>query len=1097
MSPPEESSESSPEKKEPLSKGGVPEHTSPPVTHDLSSLGLDRYARAIGEILTILRDVDSCSTVDEIRQKIADKARIISDSQRAEIALWDESRKALRIWAQSGVAPTLNCMLGRDVKEGGMIMQAWKQQGKPKLVFSNDLHPDIDYIMADERTKAEAAIRLQYRGRPIGVLNVEWFEPTYSRDIPSDEIFELLADYASIAIMIIERESSFRGLAGGLSSASDISEAVCKGLKKIYSDYGFSSALLFEVNHKHDRLEVNYLMEQNHARITQHEVDRWVWNLKEESFAREVFNSPVGLWEQDAETSTLLNPAGRQKFGIVGPIVGIPLRHEGVAVGALVIWGGVAENSSPKCLEDLRPIASLLASYLSPEHHTKKALHPYVLLTNLLRNAQADVGLLQTIERILKTILGWGFDRARYLKYSDGKPNKPDVFVRELQLEATATGEPTKNTERVFIKVDDMPHAKIVRDHFLKAEFERARIFSPDKDGIDPGYGQWEKEQDTPWIVAPIFIHGRLMGQLCADNVKSKLPIPDSARDFLTLAAHIAAKILDRLTRVHSLEGAESSIGMFRKDRASRFKWVNDVFVLDVAKSRPHLNLNDSSEKALKLDKACERINQAFSKTKRADRRDIEALRDLIIDSTDVDIFGSGPLAEKYTRRDRLVMGFDEIEEKYFDEKARCMRWPREPNRDGRRYRLVETVKAPILDHNGRPVGVEGYYIADPLERSLIFQGSNIGIFQSSKEGKGGKEGKYIYVNDALAKMLGFKNKNDERIYELNIPTQVYQSNKDREEFIKQVENNRAISNFEYRMLCPGLGDGKASIKVAEYAWAVFDDEAEAHGSEVKYYEGIIRDISGQIQTSATLSEQDEAELSQEIAQEIAHDVANPLQVVGLGASAEMDTATHAENSREVKANLIRQALEQADEVLTGYCLGTRDGMGGYAEVNQVITIQLHSFAPEFQKAGFEEPKFEGEETKNIKVIIPKVRLRQILRNFMRNTLQAADRNWIEHPLTLLVETKLVVGTDGINHRVHITYTDTAGGMSQEKAANLFRRPEALPPQPKSQSGEHRRSIGMLNVAKHLDRYQCDEPIVTTIPGTGTKFEFSIPVANP
>ncbi len=110
-----------------------------------------------------------------------------------------------------------------------------------------------------------------------------------------------------------------------------------------------------------------------------------------------------------------------------------------------------------------------------------------------------------------------------------------------------------------------------------------------------------------------------------------------------------------------------------------------------------------------------------------------------------------------------------------------------------------------------------------------IFENSPIGIFLSSPEGK------YIYVNPALAGMLGYATTEELTDSVTDIASQVYLNPADREEFRLLLETHGEVANNECRLL---RKDG-TMFWASRNAWAVRDDQGN-----ILYYQGFTTDIT-------------------------------------------------------------------------------------------------------------------------------------------------------------------------------------------------------------------------------------------------------------
>ena len=122
----------------------------------------------------------------------------------------------------------------------------------------------------------------------------------------------------------------------------------------------------------------------------------------------------------------------------------------------------------------------------------------------------------------------------------------------------------------------------------------------------------------------------------------------------------------------------------------------------------------------------------------------------------------------------------------------------------------------------------EAARLAEARYRS-IFENSIEGIFQTTPEGK------YLSANRALARIYGYES-TDELVSDLtNIAGQLYVEPRRREDFIRQIHADGAVSDFESQVY---RKDGKI-IWISENARAARDAEGN-----LLYYEGTVVDVT-------------------------------------------------------------------------------------------------------------------------------------------------------------------------------------------------------------------------------------------------------------
>ncbi len=162
------------------------------------------------------------------------------------------------------------------------------------------------------------------------------------------------------------------------------------------------------------------------------------------------------------------------------------------------------------------------------------------------------------------------------------------------------------------------------------------------------------------------------------------------------------------------------------------------------------------------------------------------------------------------------------------------------PTPVGDRVMWLETWLVPMTDENGSVKEVMGV-CRDLTERvnmekalkeseekyRQIFEGISEGIYRSTPDGK------LLFANPSLIRMLGYKNLEDVQGIDINV--RVYLDQGTREKFAKQIEQNGEVIGFESEMMSK---DGSV-ITVSENARLVRDDQGNP-----LYYEGTLEDIT-------------------------------------------------------------------------------------------------------------------------------------------------------------------------------------------------------------------------------------------------------------
>ena len=125
-----------------------------------------------------------------------------------------------------------------------------------------------------------------------------------------------------------------------------------------------------------------------------------------------------------------------------------------------------------------------------------------------------------------------------------------------------------------------------------------------------------------------------------------------------------------------------------------------------------------------------------------------------------------------------------------------------------------------------------------------IFEGISEGIYRSTPDGK------LLFANPSLIRMLGYKNPED--VLGLDINTEVYLDKGTRGKFIRQIEQNGQVTGFEAELMSK---DGTV-LAVSENARLVKDQSGKP-----LYYEGTLEDVTVRKRAELSLkSEKDKLE---------------------------------------------------------------------------------------------------------------------------------------------------------------------------------------------------------------------------------------------
>ncbi len=228
----------------------------------------------------------------------------------------------------------------------------------------------------------------------------------------------------------------------------------------------------------------------------------------------------------------------------------------------------------------------------------------------------------------------------------------------------------------------------------------------------------------------------------------------------------------------------------------------------------------------------------------------------------------SAALADIYRADDRLVMESGRSKLNYEESQVR---------EDGVQAWL-RTSKVPLHDKEGRVIGVLGTYEditeVKKVEQALrqaeqryrsIFENAVEGMFQSTPEGR------FLTVNPAMARILGYASPEELISTVTDIGRQLYLSPEQRAEHLKKVGEHNQAHGFQCQMV---RKDGNR-IWVSCYIRAVRDA-----AGKVLYFEGMMEDVTERKQLEEKLRQSQKMEAFGQLAAGVAHDFNNILTVI-------------------------------------------------------------------------------------------------------------------------------------------------------------------------------------------------------------------------
>jgi len=153
---------------------------------------VSRQAQTLTVLNDISRELTSILDVDDLLERIGQLLKRVVDFQMFTILLWNENTKQFEHRFSTRYGERVN--RERNVSLGQGLIGTAAQEKVPVLVL--DVRKDPRYIMANPETRSELAVPLLYKGRVIGVMDLEHTRAHYYNTEHQSTLVTLAAQIA-------------------------------------------------------------------------------------------------------------------------------------------------------------------------------------------------------------------------------------------------------------------------------------------------------------------------------------------------------------------------------------------------------------------------------------------------------------------------------------------------------------------------------------------------------------------------------------------------------------------------------------------------------------------------------------------------------------------------------------------------------------------------------------------------------------------------------------------------------------------------------------------------------------------------------------
>ena len=480
---------------------------------------------------SLMQSIHSIRDRGSLLEEILKCSRALVHADRSDLALWNETRGDLVVGAQQGEG-TLT--MGQPVPGPSIVRRLWNDSSLREVCVP-DVLVDPYYHAIDGRIRSQAAVKLQFEDRDIGILSVESFNED-AFDEHDLEMLQWLGHYAAIAYQVVGREVQFRGIVERLVEHSPPREELLNRiLVSIRSIYGFTDCVIYTVDNTEQMLQCRSFIGCDGYDIDPSALS---YRFDENTLASKVYRERRGYLCVDPRTDPYVSRRALELFGFTSPILAIPLVYNEKVVGTCTLWSQTGKvTPGPHHLIEMEPFARLAAANIAlaeTEQHRSTVL---VSIQEILNQMQTEMSREKNLRLILKGIQTAGFDRVRIYETDETQERLVGIDSVGMAAPDAFIG--------YSMAIRDNPYVA----HVAKQSLTRpsACWFDPSDPafwGADPAAASLGKDDDLPWLDVPLVIAGRFYGMIGADNMHTRREITSDHLDFMNVVGALTAQVI-------------------------------------------------------------------------------------------------------------------------------------------------------------------------------------------------------------------------------------------------------------------------------------------------------------------------------------------------------------------------------------------------------------------------------------------------------------------------------------------------------------------------------------------------------------------------